>query len=333
MKLTRSQVALNRFAWFSVACVVVLVFMGAMVTTKQAGMAVPDWPLSFGSVNPHGWWEVENIFWEHSHRLMGAFVGILMIVLAFWTWRAYRGTATAKLAWIALGGVILQGILGGLRVTQVSTTLAIVHGCTAQAFLCLVLALAVLTTPGLRQATGASTGAGRAPVGLAWALFGLVYLQLIIGATMRHLHAGLAIPDFPLSLGRVIPPFLNFGISIHYAHRVGALVITVVTLVLAYRILSQERTRRAFGKLIYALLALLVAQIALGASIIWTIRAHHPTSLHVVVGAGVLGMALCLALVMSVRARQWRLEPDLAGSDNNRQVPVAPTLETAEAPR
>jgi len=195
--------------------------------------------------------------------------------------------------------VCVQGTLGGLRVTQVSIVLAMIHACTAQAFLCLTVVMAAALSPRWNEEvfpTRASRHGVPAVKALAWTLVGAVYCQLMIGAVVRHLHAGLSIPDFPLAFGRVIPPMLNERVAIHFAHRVGALVVTLLAVALTTLIFTAARLHARLTRTAVGLMGALVVQVALGASVIWLRRDPVITSLHVVNGAVVLGTALLLAV-------------------------------------
>jgi cytochrome c oxidase assembly protein subunit 15 len=125
---------------------------------------------------------------------------------------------------------------------------------------------------------------------------GLVFIQLILGALMRHTGAGLAIPDFPLALGRVIPPFVSQGVLIHFLHRVGALVVTIAIVWTVARVLSTFGNEVQLRRPSLGLLALLMLQLTLGALTIWTQRAITPMTAHVAVGAAVLATSVILAL-------------------------------------
>ena len=153
-----SQFWLSHYAKLCILATLVLLFIGGMVTSKKAGMAVPDWPLSYGSVNPAGWWQIENVRLEHGHRLIASAIGLLMIGLAVWTWRVESRRWVKFLSLAALVLVCLQGVMGGLRVTEISTVFADLHGCTAQVFLCLLVMLGVVLSPkwssGFRPARG-----------------------------------------------------------------------------------------------------------------------------------------------------------------------------------
>jgi cytochrome c oxidase assembly protein subunit 15 len=206
------------------------------------------------------------------------------------------------LQWLGFGAFLLvcvQGTLGGLRVTEVSTVLAMVHACTAQAFLCLTVVMAVALSPQWEEGVYAMRGSRQgvpAVKGLAWVLVATVYVQLMIGVVVRHMHAGLSIPDFPLAFGQVIPPMINELVAIHFAHRVGALVVTVLTAGLAALVFTQARRHARLTRAAIGLVAAVVLQVALGAIVIWSRRDPVITSLHVVGGGAVLTTALLLAM-------------------------------------
>src|SRR5438034_9883189 len=139
---------LNRFAWLTCVATLLLICSGGMVTIKGVGLAVPDWPTTFGYnmfLFPVSKW-VGGILFEHTHRLMGSVVGFLTIILAVWLWLREDRPWVRSLGVIALGGVILQGILGGLRVTMMKDEIGIFHACIAQAFLGLLVVIALVTT-------------------------------------------------------------------------------------------------------------------------------------------------------------------------------------------
>src|SRR2546426_3568124 len=110
---TSKKTGLHRFALFTAGCTLLLLVAGALVTSNDAGLSVPDWPLSYGSLTPP---MVGGIRYEHSHRLIASFVGLLTIVLAIWLWLREPRPWVRRLGLVALGAVIAQGVLGGLTV-------------------------------------------------------------------------------------------------------------------------------------------------------------------------------------------------------------------------
>ena len=119
-----------------------------MVTSKGVGLAVPDWPTTFGYnmfLFPVSKW-IGGIFFEHTHRLIASIVGFMTIILAVWMWLAEDRRWVRNLGYLALFLVVLQGILGGLRVTMLKDEIGIFHACLAQAFLGLLVVIALVTT-------------------------------------------------------------------------------------------------------------------------------------------------------------------------------------------
>jgi cytochrome c oxidase assembly protein subunit 15 len=273
----------HRFAVITAAATLVLIFVGGLVTSTGSGLSVPDWPLSYGMLMPP---MVGGVFYEHGHRMVASLVGFLTLVLAVWTARAEARHGVRRLAWAALAAVVLQGGLGGLTVIYLlPTPVSVAHACLAQTFFCVVIALAYVTSREWREAEPAPDVAGLR--GAAMTATAIVYVQLMIGAVMRHIGAGLAIPDFPLAFGGLLPPVASTPVLVHFAHRLGA----VVVLVAVARLFL--RARRAgdprFARLATALLALVLLQVGLGAATVLTSKAVTPTTLHVATGAAILG--------------------------------------------
>ncbi len=194
----------------------------------------PDWPTTYGwnmFAFPFSKW-VGGIFYEHSHRLVASFVGFLTVILAFWTWLREKRQWVRWLAVAALGAVMAQGILGGLTVILLlPTAISMAHACLAQTFFCLVISIALFTSPQWKQGLPAahsttSSGSSITLPALCTMTTGAIYIQLMLGALMRHTDSGLAIRDFPLSFGRIVPHFTSSHIAIHFSHRVGALLVS-----------------------------------------------------------------------------------------------------------
>ncbi|HEY6364687.1 MAG TPA: COX15/CtaA family protein, partial [Candidatus Binatia bacterium] len=166
-----------------------LLFIGGLVTSKGAGLAVPDWPTTFGyNMFLYPWSKmVGNIFYEHSHRLVASGVGLLTIALTLAFWLQERRRWLRRLGVAALLLVILQGVIGGLRVVLLENTLAIVHAAFAQAFFALTVSLAIFTSPDWNSEPSDKpiTDGGRLSR-LCAVITGLIYLQAIFGAVLRH---------------------------------------------------------------------------------------------------------------------------------------------------
>lgn len=280
---------IHRFAVLTSAATLVLIFAGGLVTSTGSGLAVPDWPLSYGQVFPP---MVGGVFYEHGHRMVAATVGFMMTVLAVWIFIREKRRYIGWLAAAALAAVIAQGMLGGLTVLLLlPPAISVLHACLAQAFFGLTVALAVMTGPGWPDEAGRPTASGLH--GWAAAATGAIYIQLILGAVMRHTGAGLAIPDFPLALGRVIPPLDDAKVAIHFGHRVWALIVVVLIANVVARVLKTARSL-ALPAIVMAALALF--QVALGALTVLSAKAVVPTTAHVATGAALLGASLVLTL-------------------------------------
>jgi cytochrome c oxidase assembly protein subunit 15 len=197
---SRPPRALHLYALLVAAGTGVLIFAGGMVTSTGSGLAVPDWPNSYGwfmFTFPVEHW-VGGIFFEHTHRLIASTVGFLILVLAFWLWRAEPRAWVRRLGFIALAAVITQGILGGITVLYfLPTPVSVAHASLAQIVFCLTATVALATSPGWRRAYAEAQPRNDGVLQrVALATTAVVYLQIVVGATMRHNDAGLAIPDF-----------------------------------------------------------------------------------------------------------------------------------------
>src|SRR3954471_10972174 len=287
----------HRYAQLVMLCTVVLIAAGGMVTSTGSGLSVPDWPTTYGwnmFTFPMSKW-VGGIRYEHSHRLIASTVGLLTIVLAVWTWRVEPRAWVRRLAFAALGAVILQGILGGITVLFfLPPAVSIGHAGLAQIFFCLTITMALVTSPGWKNAVQPVED----PVlrRVAAITTALIYAQIIVGATMRHNEAGLAIPDFPTAFGHLVPPVWNAKVAIHFAHRVGALVVTAMVLATSSHVLYHHSQRRDLARPALLLIGLVFVQVTLGAFVIWSGKNPLINTAHVVNGAAVLGTSLVLTL-------------------------------------
>lgn len=279
------------YCFLTLAASLVLLYAGGFTTTIGAGMVFPDWPLSNGSLNPPGWTTDQAMLAEHGHRLLGATVGTLCIVLCVWMWRAEQRRWMRYLSLAALLAVILQGLLGGLRVLLVNLDLAKVHGVMAQVFLCLLTSVAVGSSAWWRRVRAPRDAAEQSEwrvlkfFGIGVCL--LTMVQLVIGAVMRHRGAGLALPYFPHSApdGGLLPLSWNWATTLHFSHRVTALILFILLVAWVWMLLRSVRISPAVKKLAIGAFLLINIQIALGAGIIWSARAPIETTLHVLNGA------------------------------------------------
>jgi len=293
---------LHRFAALVAASTALLIFAGGLVTSTGSGLSVPDWPTTYGwnmFTFPIDKW-VGGIYYEHTHRLIASVVGFLIVVLAIWLRRAEPRAWVRRLGYSALGAVITQGILGGITVLWfLPDAVSIAHAGLAQLLFCLTITIALATSPGWKRSAAADD---RTLQGIAALSTALIYAQIIIGATMRHTDAGLAIPDFPLAFGQLVPPAWNWGIAIHYAHRVGAVIVSLLGLATIGHVLYHHRREGGLRRPAVLLLVLLAVQVTLGALTVLSGKQYVINSLHVVTGALVLATSLVLTL-RSFRAR------------------------------
>ena len=309
---------LHRYSVLLALATLLLVAAGGMVTSTGSGLAVPDWPTTYG----HNMFTfpldkmVGGIFYEHGHRLIASTVGFLTIGLVVWQWRVEPRRWVRHLGLVALGVVILQGALGGITVLFfLPDAISIAHAGLAQIFFSLTVALALFTSEGWQTPSSAPVD----DVHLrhrAFALTAIVYLQILIGATMRHTGAGMAIPDFPLAFGHLVPPAWPGPVAIHFAHRAGAVIVTVLAIALAIYIGRRHASRRELTRPVWALLGVIGVQVTLGAYVIWTAKNEIVNTLHVATGA----LVLVTSLVISLRAVQARLA---AGAPATRRTATA----------
>ena len=293
---------LHRFAKFVAGCTVLLVLAGSLVTSTDSGLSVPDWPTTYGwnmfTFPPSKW--VGGILYEHGHRLIASTVGFLTIILAAWLWMSDSRRWMKWLGVGALGAVIAQGVLGGLTVMFfLPAPISTAHAGLAEIFFCMTVAIALFTSPRWIDGYGSCLASAEGLRRLATTTTTLVYCQILVGATMRHTGAGLAIPDFPLMFGHLWPTHWDPKIAIHFTHRVGALLVTLAVLATAVAVFTRtsvSELRRPAGLLV----ALVAVQVTLGAFTVLTRRDIWINSLHVVCGALVLTTSLVLTL------RTWR---------------------------
>ena len=298
--------------WFAVLTAVatfLLIGLGGLVTSHEAGMSVPDWPTSYGYnmfALPIKFW-TGGAFFEHTHRLLASAVGLLTTILAVWLWLKDPRKWMKWLGVAAFLLVIAQGVLGGLRVTMHMDSLGIFHGVLAQSFFVLTCAIALFTSRWWQNSSAEKQIS--VPRGLrSHVLYVtiLIFLQLLIAATMRHQHAGLAISDFPLAHGKIWPdtsaeavarynaqrveinnvnPITAFQVELQMIHRLVAYAIFLGVAAAAMLARKKLGGRDWLTKFAFFWLVLLALQIALGAATIWSNKAADIATAHVMVGA------------------------------------------------
>lgn len=308
------------FCVFALCWITVLLFAGGFTTSIKAGMAFLDWPLSNGSVNPDGWLTESDKMAEHSHRLLGMKIGLLSIGLFVWTFLRESRDWVRTLARVLVLVVVLQGVLGGARVrfdqlnimsdhNLIAQSFAVIHACGAMVVLGILVALTLANTR--RWIEGRSGLDQAAPVGVKrWGILATaaIFLQILVGAIMRHADAGLAIAKFPLATrSSLLPAYWNFDVSIHFAHRVGALVVTVVLLIFLGKVWGSASAKRAlgYGALLVALV--LGLQIYLGALTIWTAKNPYVATTHHLIGAFLLASTWGLTFLAHHSGRSIRV--------------------------
>ena len=332
-------------AWLAAAAagwVFVLVLLGAFTTSIGAGMVFQDWPLSNGSLNPPGWLQNLAMFAEHAHRLSVGIMSVISLWLAAVLWRFEERRWLRRLAWFAVGLLVIQAIAGGLRVlldsievksvdTSLGQLIAMLHACLAQMFVCVVLAIAAaLSRPWME-------GARKAPaeVGLKVRILGavccaLLLIQLAIAAVMRHSFSGLAIPTFPLMPdGGLLPAHWNFGVSINFAHRAMAIALTVVMLGFVAAVWRDQAAGPSLKNLGVGIVLLLCIQILLGAEVIWSARNPYVMTGHVVVGAFLSATTFLLTWII----HRQRIENTGSQIVPEPLAEAAPILATARSSR
>lgn len=313
--LTRFR-GLHRIALFSALSTFLLIIVGGLVTSKGVGMSVPDWPTTYGYnmfLFPYSKW-VGGIFWEHSHRLIASGVGFITLILAAVAlWKEPR----TWVKWLAVGAValvIVQGLLGGLRVTLYKDQIGIFHALLAQSFFGLLLIISAVTGRGFQEGGWNADPVAGSLRWLAIAALVLTYFQLGVAATIRHQHAPLAIRDFPAAYGTLIPatdaaslasinakraadriaPVTAGQIHLQLVHRAGAVALLLVVLAFTARALRVTPLGHWLRGWSLLWVAAILLQILLGGMTIWFNKAADVATTHVALGALLTGFVILL---------------------------------------
>jgi heme a synthase len=327
---TGSRAAVHGWTVATALLTFVLICSGGLVTSHGAGMAVPDWPNTFGYnmfLFPVSRW-VGGVFYEHTHRLIASGVGLMTVILSIALWKTEPRRRVRIFGYWAVVGVCLQGLLGGLRVVLIKDEIGILHALLAQSFFIAMALLAIVTSRNFVERRWADYEPHPT---LRWWAFGataLIFLQLGLGAAMRHEHIGLSIRDFPLAYGRWVPDTsadslqrinaerLAAGemttnavqIWIQMAHRGLGLFIAIVVLAFSWKVRRRARATRLWS-MIWA--AMIPAQIGLGAWTVWSNKAADVATAHVALGALSLlvGALISFRLFLGARTQDFVL-PD-----------------------
>jgi heme a synthase len=331
----RSAWSASRMAvhWWAVGTAIltfVLLCSGGLVTSHGAGMAVPDWPNSFGYnmfLFPISRW-VGGIFYEHTHRLIASWIGLMTLILsvALWLVEPRRWVKVFGVACVI--AVCVQGILGGLRVVLIKDEIGVFHALLAQSFFVAISVLAIVTSRPFTEKHWADYEPHPTLRWWALAVTALIFVQLGIGATMRHEHIGLSIPDFPLAYGQWVPDTSSEAMErvnaqrvadgemktnavqiwIQMAHRVLALLIAAAVCFFAWKARRSVRVIRLWS---WLWITMILLQIGLGAWTIWSAKAADVATTHMALGALSLlvGAVLTFRLFCGARIRDFIL-PD-----------------------
>ena len=272
---------LNRFAILVACATFFLIIAGALVTSHDAGLATPDWPLSNGQFFPK---MVGNLFWEHGHRMVATTVGMLTIALLVYILVKEKRSWVRKLGVFALVAVVAQGLLGGLTVKlMLPLAVSTAHATLAQLFFCTTVSLAVFTSRSWMQATPIAEEKGVLPLRyLCTAALVTIFLQLIIGATLRH----------SATWDQHLP------IELILAHVGGALAVTLALGSTGLTVLRRHKGVAFLTRPAALALTLLVIQLCLGlaAYLVRAASPNDPQPLNPMVGVTVAHVA-CGALV------------------------------------
>jgi heme a synthase len=269
---------------------------------------------------------VGGIVFEHTHRLIASAVGFLTVVLAIWLWLREDRRWVRNLGWVAVGLVVAQGLLGGLTVLLLlPPAVSVGHAMLAQTFFVVVASLALFTSPWWRANQSQPPGEQRSIVRLSALAAAAVFIQLMLGALMRHTDSGLAVPDFPLAYGQLLPslssdaiaryndtllqsgiriaadgPITASQILIHLIHRAWAVPVFLLVLWTSVRLAKLSAVSKRLPRLGWLIGTLVTLQIILGAMTVLTGKAIIPATAHVATGALLL-VSLALAALHGVK--------------------------------
>jgi cytochrome c oxidase assembly protein subunit 15 len=270
---------LHRYALLLSACTLFLVVAGASVTSKEAGLSVPDWPLSYGQVIPE---MTGGVFFETGHRLVAQVVGFLTILLAVWLQRSDERPWMKRLGWYALGAVIVQGLLGGITVLWLQPPwVSTAHACLAQLFFSMTASIALFTSKRWLRGPEMVEDYGKPSLrSLAFVAPVMVLMQIALGAAFRHRAISL------------IP------------HIAGSMVVTLTLMIVGVFVLTQFPKHDALRKAAHGMLGIVCLQVFLGIFAYYArmAAAENPLMMVVVTVAHVAngGLTLAFTILLSI---------------------------------
>lgn len=291
---------LHRLAAFTALVTWLLLVAGGLVTSTGSGLSVPDWPLSFGTLFPR---MQGGVLYEHSHRLIAGLVLMLTLTLTVWTMRRVKDRLVRTLVLTAMTLVLLQAVLGGMTVLlKLPPAVSIAHAGMAEFFFAMILCATAASSGRWKMKSSKGASAHRYRV-LFTCTAAALYLQILLGAVMRHLGAGHEFPDWPKSAGSWLPAMYgDWGRMANWAHRTWAWIAGALVLATAHVSWHRLRSRSGvFGIIGLALPVLLVAQFTFG---VLSVKHDLPptlTAVHLATGGAIWAFASVAALRGLVR--------------------------------
>ena len=308
---------LRRFSKLVAFSTLILIFIGALIKSHEVGLSVPDWPTSYGYnmfTFPYSQW-VGGIFFEHGHRLFATLVGFLTLVQSILLAFSSKPLWLKKLGFFSLFLVITQGLLGGITVIFfLPPIISIAHGILAQTFFVVTILIAYCLSKTFHSYKKIKYSIDLRNGALALGIS--VYIQLILGALMRHTASGLAIPDFPKMGGQWIPSFSdkmmnNINVMLfeldqdlvtraqsitHFLHRFGAVIVISVLVYFTIVYKKMMVLDRVSLKNLYLIIGIVIIQSSLGIFTVLSQKSPYIASMHVVTGASLLGATFLFIL-------------------------------------